>query len=297
LATVVDVGRVVKPGESVLVPLRWNNPHASEMEVNIWIFEHAEKHPIVVPIRKPSCSGEGHQDNIVSFTVPKDFDTLGAKIPGFKGCNEDSKPKCALQIYSHSVESRTYAIGFPIVIPGHKSAPEPDVVISPVIPNIDTPCDANNYDTVASVSEDPWYELGGLRDICLPATDPSATITTAVPRWARLVSDVYNHAYQNSDYSPYSGQQQESISKNLQASAVNKMELYQDDGVGQVVTVILVYAGCSLLLAALAVRLWPQKEWVNPFAAKRRRKVPSDQGVRLGEDSYIPSDTDVATRI
>ena len=67
---VVELGRVVKPGESVLVPLRWNNPHASEMEVNIWIFEHAEEHPIVVPVRKPSCSGEGHQDNIVSFTVP-----------------------------------------------------------------------------------------------------------------------------------------------------------------------------------------------------------------------------------
>merc|ERR1711933_705801 len=42
-------------------------------------------------------------------------------------------------------------------------------------------------------------------------------------RWAKLVSDVYNHAYQNSDFSPYSGQQHDKISKNLQASAINKM--------------------------------------------------------------------------
>merc|ERR1719265_1310958 len=77
---------------------------------------------------------------------------------------------------------------------------------------------------IQDASEDPWLELGSLRDICLPATDPSATISTATPRWARLVSDVFNHAYQNSDYSPYSGQQHESISKNLQASAINKME-------------------------------------------------------------------------
>jgi hypothetical protein len=38
-----------------------------------------------------------------------------------------------------------------------------------------------------------------------------------------LISDVYNHAYQNSDFSPYAGQQPTRISKNLQASAINKM--------------------------------------------------------------------------
>jgi hypothetical protein len=37
------------------------------------------------------------------------------------------------------------------------------------------------------------------------------------------VSDVFNHAYQNSDYSPYSGQQPEAISRNLQASAIISM--------------------------------------------------------------------------
>merc|ERR1712187_754002 len=32
-----------------------------------------------------------------------------------------------------------------------------------------------------------------------------------------------NHAYMNSDFSPYQGQQHESVSQNLQASAINKM--------------------------------------------------------------------------
>jgi len=204
----IELTKVVEPGDSMMVPLRWNNPHASEMEVNIWIFDHGSEQPVVVPIRKPSCSGEGHQDNVISFTVPEDFKTLGSKIPGFEGCNEDSEPMCSLQIYSHSVESRTYALGFPIVIPGH-----------------DTSLKTTDSDKIQSVSKDPLLDLSDLRDICLPATDPSATISSAVPRWARLVSDVYNHAYQNSDYSPYSGQQHEYISKNLQASAVNKMEV------------------------------------------------------------------------
>jgi len=203
----IGLTKVLQPGESVLVPFRWNNPHASEMEVNIWIFDHASKHPVVIPIRKPSCSGEGHQDNVISFTVPADFSTLGSKIPGFQGCGEESKPMCTLQVYSHSVESRTYAIGFPIVIPGH-----------------DKSLTTTSSDGIQAASKDPWLDLSGLRDLCLPATDPSNTISSAIPRWARLVSDVFNHAYQNSDYSPYSGQQHESISKNLQASAINKME-------------------------------------------------------------------------
>jgi hypothetical protein len=38
-----------------------------------------------------------------------------------------------------------------------------------------------------------------------------------------MFSDVYNHAYMNFDFSPYQGQQQEAISQNLQAAAVNKM--------------------------------------------------------------------------
>jgi len=114
---------------------------------------------------------------------------------------------CTLQIYSHSVESRQYAIGVPIVVPGH-----------------DASLQTTKKDGIKFFSKDLGLDMSGLRDLCLPSTAQSADIQNAVPRWARLVSDVYNHAYQNSDYSPYSGQQQEAISKNLQASAIIKME-------------------------------------------------------------------------
>merc|ERR1711979_107175 len=76
---------------------------------------------------------------------------------------------------------------------------------------------------ILPAANDPGMDLSGLRDLCLPSSDASVDIPSAQPRWAKLVSDVYNHAYQNSDFSPYSGQQHERISKNLQASAINKM--------------------------------------------------------------------------
>jgi hypothetical protein len=57
----------------------------------------------------------------------------------------------------------------------------------------------------------------------LPRDSPEVDIKTAEPQYARLISDVYNHAYQNSDYSGYSGQQPQAISRNLQASVILKM--------------------------------------------------------------------------
>lgn len=186
-----------------LIPLRWNNPHASELEVNIWILNHGNDHPVVVPIRKPTCSGEGYQDNIVGFTIPKDFTKLGSKIPGFKGCKATGD--CVLQVYSHSVESRTYAFAVGVIVNGHE--------------------DGLTTDTTAGImpwAQDPWFDLAQLRDLCLWTTSGLADITSSKPRWARLVSDVFNHAYQDSDFSPYSGQQHESISKNLQASCLLK---------------------------------------------------------------------------
>lgn len=62
-----------------------------------------------------------------------------------------------------------------------------------------------------------------LRTLCRPSSSNDADINKLDPRQARLVSDVFNHAYQNSDFSPYSGQQPKEISKNLQASAILKM--------------------------------------------------------------------------
>jgi len=195
----------VETNKETTVPLRWNNPHAAEMEVNIWIME--DKY--VVPIKKPVCSGEGHQDNAVSFTIPADFNTLASKVPGFTGCNKIGD--CVIQFYAHSVEPRVYSVGVPLIVPGFAAANEGVVA-------------ATDNSAIGLAAADPWMDLSKQpRDVCLPSTDASANILTAVPRNARQVSDVYNHAYQNSDFSPYSGQQQEAISKNMQAACVVRM--------------------------------------------------------------------------
>jgi hypothetical protein len=200
----VDLRLTMSAGSSKLIPLRWNNPHSSEIEVNIWIFPKG-LNPVVVPIKKPTCSGEGYQDNMIKFTIPLDFVGLGSKVPGFSGCNADTKPMCTLQVYAHSVESRTYAYGFPIVVNGPYSGTTTSTA------------------QIKQPAVDPGMDLSGLRALCLPSSDASQHIQNAVPQWANLFSDVYNHAYQNSDFSPYSGQQHDQISANLQASAVNKM--------------------------------------------------------------------------
>lgn len=199
---------IVDPGVATLVPLRWNNPHASELEVNVWIHNIANKE-YVVPVRKPTCSGEGYQDNAFSFTIPKDFNKdLKAKLPGFQGCN--ARGKCTLQIYAHSVESRTYAIGVPLIVNGYEPGGE-----------------TTGAGQIMEACTDVGTNLNTLKLLtCRPSSgseDDDPNIPTATPYKARLVSDVYNHAYQNKDYSPYSGQQCTEISKNLQASCVLKM--------------------------------------------------------------------------
>jgi hypothetical protein len=197
--------------EQKLVPLRWNNPHSAELEVNIWIMKTsagALAAPLVVPILKPTCSGEGYQDQAFTFTVPSDFNNLGTKIQNFKGCKEVGD--CVLQVYAHSVESRQYAIGVPLLVMGTVPA-----------------ATAQNNNQITKLNDvqlqDPGMDITGLRTLCRPRSDAAARITTAQPREARLISDVYNHAYQNSDYSPYSGQQPREISQNLQASCILKM--------------------------------------------------------------------------
>lgn len=180
--------------------MRWNNPHASELEVNIWIKDMT----VVVPIRRPACAAEGHQDTAFTYIIPNDFNQLGTKVPGFTGCNKFGD--CVLQIYMHSVESRTYAIGIPIIIPGFDDS----------LPK------AQDDSQIQPVTPDPGYDMEKLRVLCLPSSSPEVHIKQAIPRKARLVSDQFNHAYQDSDYSPYSGQQHEGISRNLQAACIIK---------------------------------------------------------------------------
>lgn len=189
------------PGKPQTVPLRWNNPHASELEVNVWIMQNK----YVVPIKKPTCAGEGYQDAAFNLTIPSDFNSLGSLVPGFAGCTKLGD--CVLQIYAHSVETRQYALGTPLVVTGFSNQP----------------ATAANDNAIPNAKPDPGVDISNLRQLCRPSTDPDANFPNALPRKARLISDVFNHAYQNSDFSPYSGQQPESISQNLQAAALLKM--------------------------------------------------------------------------
>lgn len=197
-------------GVPSLFPLRWNNPHAAEREVNVWINSAGQGDPtgktapVVVPIRKPVCSGEGHQDNTFAFTIPADFMQLPTKVPGFTGCNVVGD--CTLQMYAHSVESRQYSHGVPIIVPGTYATTGLATTANAILP----------------AGVDNGLNLAPLRDLCLNSNDPAAEITSAIPQAARLISDVCNHAYQNSDFSAYSGQQPAAISKNLQSSAIIK---------------------------------------------------------------------------
>lgn len=194
--------------KQISIPLRWNNPHSSECEINIWIKSNVGDE-IVIPVKKPSCCGEGYQDNIISFTIPNDFNQLATKVPGFTGCNTIGD--CTLQIYAHSVEPRTYAIGTPIILINNT------LLAGTYVPAV-------NNDKINPPTVDPQLNINILpRDICLPTNHPNSNYISAIPRFARLVSDQFNHAYQNSDFSPYSGQQHESISRNLQAATILRM--------------------------------------------------------------------------
>lgn len=202
-----DVVITTNLGKENLIPLRWNNPHVAECEINIWL--KSNNYDIVVPLKKPSCCGAGYQDNVISFTIPTDFNQLVTKVPNFSGCNKIGD--CVLQIYAHSVEPRTYTIGTPIIITGN--FPEPGTYLSPL-----------NNDNIMQSTIDPQNNINTLeRDICLPTNDQNSNHIYAIPRFARHISDQFNHAYQNSDFSPYSGQQHELISRNLQAATILRM--------------------------------------------------------------------------
>jgi hypothetical protein len=82
-------------GTPIEMPLRWNNPHDSDCEVNLWVQGMTK----VAPIKRPFNCGGGYKDQRFSFTIPNDF-------PGCENANDN----CVMQIYGHSVEPRTYAM-------------------------------------------------------------------------------------------------------------------------------------------------------------------------------------------
>jgi len=394
----VDTVLTVKAGEPRLTPLRWNNPHASEVEVNLWIM--CSNPPTIVPVKKPACSGEGNQNNIIEWAIPSDFNSVDwkacASTKCFNGCKTGGD--CVLQIYAHSVETRQYSTAVPIVITGEtftgtklgfKATPgdsfeadkyvwpdtfdlsamvkgkEPgdprsqnpktdtgtpvsindvricassereattdagnkvdelvlkatgtaeklnspqthlyickasdkdkaaEKLIDKVVFQVTTSADGTTYTAAGTKTEnytpfeysstnhfggaalkkvkatitpyagaavvkevlldlraggrwrfrrhlksvcaggagvlkepfpDPWMDLSKLkRETCLSAQDQNANYPTTTIQRAALHSDVANHAYQNSNYSPYSGQQHGEISRNMQAAAVIHM--------------------------------------------------------------------------
>jgi len=82
----------------------------------------------------------------------------------------------------------------------------------------------SNQNALQEPTPDPWMDLSVLkRETCLSAQDPNSNYATTTMRRAALHSDVANHAYQNSNYSPYMGQQHEEISRTLQAASVVHM--------------------------------------------------------------------------
>jgi len=182
----------VTEGEPYVVPLRWNNPHSAELEVNIWVNNKGTQ-KYVVPALKPTCSGEGYQDNVFDFKVPK----------GFPANVCDNVGDCVLQVSAHSVESRMYSSGTPVIVKGATGT--------------------WNAAAAKEPEKDVAFDLDKLRPLCLSRADPTAHHTNAVLYKARLSSDQYNHAYQNSDFSPYAGQQPQHISQNLQAACILKM--------------------------------------------------------------------------
>ncbi|KAJ3037980.1 hypothetical protein HDV00_001183 [Rhizophlyctis rosea] len=87
-------------GQTVDFPSRWNNPHNSECEVNFWIpSDNSTTGYKVMTVRRQFPAGAGYQNNVYPFTVP-----TGQNLTGL--CTADSG--CFMQMYCHSVETRTY---------------------------------------------------------------------------------------------------------------------------------------------------------------------------------------------
>ncbi|KAJ3410698.1 hypothetical protein HDV05_003470 [Chytridiales sp. JEL 0842] len=196
--TAIPVSVTMEPNKPYEFPVRWNNPHASELEMNVWIANFTA----VVPVKKPVCAGEGFQDAAFWVTIPADFNTLIGRVPGFQGCNQIGD--CTLQTYAHSVEPRTYADGVPLIVPNNGTT---GASLGPI--------------EIKPAAQDVGFNLEALPSrLCMPTNDPASNIPTAQPFQPRLVSDVAVHAYYDSNFSPSGHQQVDAISQNLQAAVL-----------------------------------------------------------------------------
>lgn len=81
-------------GQTFDLPTRWNNPHDSDCEFNLWYGDMNK----ICTVQKPFRCGGGYQNQNFQVTVPRDV----------QGCNT-AADGCFFQFYGHSVEPRTYA--------------------------------------------------------------------------------------------------------------------------------------------------------------------------------------------
>jgi hypothetical protein len=82
-------------GQTVQLPLTWNNQHDSSCEVNLWYNQMND----LCPVKRPFKCGGGYANANYEVKIP-------LNVPGCAS-REDG---CFLQMYGHSVEPRTYAM-------------------------------------------------------------------------------------------------------------------------------------------------------------------------------------------
>ncbi|KAI8905063.1 hypothetical protein EDD86DRAFT_71353 [Gorgonomyces haynaldii] len=161
-------GMTLTRGVAVDLPLRWNNPHDSDCEVNV--FVNGLK--TVIPIKRPFNCGGGYQDMRTNFTIPTDF----------PGC-EKASDNCVVQIYGHSVETRTYAMCI-------------DVTLNPAVPAKQAVAKRQANGAVPTNGKD---------------------ILVSVPQPAIHYQDSFDTSHVDSQFSGYRGQQKPFIRDQLAA--------------------------------------------------------------------------------
>lgn len=194
-------------GETVQFPIRWNNPHDSDCEFNLW----NKNMTMVAPLRRPFPCGAGYQNERFELTIPMD-------VPGC-ATQEDG---CTLQFYAHSVETRTYAVCVNMML---TDAPVPagtNPTAIPVVGSINTaatvaPVVAAAYDTTTSAST--RYNRRRLQNATLAETNGLyGSLTTTLWQPAVHYWDSFDTSHVDSDYSVYRGQQQAFIRDELAAA-------------------------------------------------------------------------------
>jgi hypothetical protein len=184
-------------GQPQQIPLRWNNPHDSDCEVNIFTDGLTQ----VAPIRLPAPCGGGYQDQRFSFTVPTDFPA---------GKCESAAENCVLQIYGHSVEPRTYAICIDFTLTPAPGAPAPGV-----------PAPAPGNGTLPAPTGNGTAPVGNLVDYSR-LTKRQAPNTKDIPntRFQKAIHyhDSFDTSHVDSAYSGYRGQQGAFIRDELKAA-------------------------------------------------------------------------------